>query len=314
MMQSNQADITETLRKLLADVGSGDLSAVRAARLKKITKKRLKTFEAGLDALDALLVAIESRTEELEAQAVADTAVDPEPAALAAMALDEAAEAELPSVVVEDEVDSIPPEDGVAHDEAETIVTKDVVTAVSHADLAGAPSTAADSSTQALPVEDRPTPPAGTPAVRGEPLPLDGDVPSPGWTRGAELLFDDALRLFRLGDSEGALISLERLLSSTDLNDDLVEFVNVNQDRLLDLYQAIIGPWELVPRRVGVRADPLPESFFTTSKIEIVLDRVDGTASLDDIMSHGGMTPLESVAVLSQLFRAKVISTEQTTH
>ena len=141
--------------------------------------------------------------------------------------------------------------------------------------------------------------------------PIPDEEATPGWTRPAELLFDDALRLFRLGDSDGALISLERLLASTDLNDDLSEFIRVNEERLLDLYHAIIGPWEKVPVRITENDEPMPLSFFKVPKISVVLKHINGRLSMADIMAKNTMSRLETVAVISQLLRAKCITTEE---
>jgi hypothetical protein len=143
-----------------------------------------------------------------------------------------------------------------------------------------------------------------------EPTPIIQEEATPGWTRPAELLFDDALRLFRLGDSDGALISLERLLATMELNDDLREFIRVNEDRLLDLYHAIIGPWDKVPIPRRENDEPMPACFLATPKIAIVLKQIDGRNSMADIMQANSMTKLETVAVLSQLLRAKTITTD----
>lgn len=139
------------------------------------------------------------------------------------------------------------------------------------------------------------------------------EEPTPGWTRPAELLFDDALRLFRLGDSDGALISLERLLTAMDLNEDLREFIRVNEDRLLALYQAILGPWEKVPQRCE-SPEPMPPAFFSAPKVSHMLDRINGRASLDDLMQDQMLTRLETIAVVSQLLRAKAITTDAIVH
>jgi hypothetical protein len=142
------------------------------------------------------------------------------------------------------------------------------------------------------------------------PQPEEDDPPSPGWTRRSELLYDDMLRLFRLGDSDGALISLERLLTSTPLNADLEEFVQVNEDRLLELYVAVLGKWASKPVRATEIEGPIPPAFLRFSKIAEVLELVDGSTSFADIVSNTNMTRLETTAVLSQLVRSKLIVVE----
>lgn len=136
------------------------------------------------------------------------------------------------------------------------------------------------------------------------------DQATPGWTRTAELLFDDALRLFRLGDSDGALISLERLLASTELNEDLREFIRVNEDRLLDLYHAVIGPWEKVPAHCTDNDEPMPSTFLTGPKIQLILGQIDGKATFEELMAMNELSRLETIAVMSQLMRCKTITTD----
>ncbi|MFT5430822.1 MAG: hypothetical protein ACI9OJ_001500 [Myxococcota bacterium] len=137
------------------------------------------------------------------------------------------------------------------------------------------------------------------------------DSITPGWTRPAELLFEDTLRLFRLGDSDGALISLERLLASMELNDDLREFVRVNEERLLQLYHAVLGPWTRIPKRHTPKGFHMPKAFFEARKVGIVLGKITDTNSIGDIMEGGEMSRLEAVATLSQLVRARAVVMEE---
>lgn len=137
------------------------------------------------------------------------------------------------------------------------------------------------------------------------------DSITPGWTRPAELLFEDTLRLFRLGDSDGALISLERLLASMELNDDLHEFVRVNEERLLQLYHAVLGPWTRIPKRHTPKGFVMPKAFFEARKVGIVLGKITDSNSIGDIMDGGEMSRLEAVATLSQLVRARAVVMEE---
>jgi hypothetical protein len=144
--------------------------------------------------------------------------------------------------------------------------------------------------------------------LRGFEAPPPSDTPTEGWTWAAELLFDDVLRLFGLNDSEGALVSLERLLTSTELNQDLVEFISMNEERLIDLYKLRFGTFDKVPLQ-GRSREHFPNAFYT-NKVSTVMDLVDGRRTIESIISGCGMSQLEAVSVLSQLVRAGIVMTE----
>lgn len=136
---------------------------------------------------------------------------------------------------------------------------------------------------------------------------------SAGWTRRAELLFEDALRLFRLGDVDGGLISLERLLVSGELNADLREFVDVNQDRILEQYETLMSPWQKVPELLDPGTVPGVGPITALPKIARVLGLVNGRISVSEIAE---LLPtyrrLEVISAVSQLIRFKVVNLRET--
>ena len=136
---------------------------------------------------------------------------------------------------------------------------------------------------------------------------------SAGWTRRAELLFEDALRLFRLGDVDGGLVSLERLLVSTDLNADLREFVDVNQDRILEQYETLMSPWQKVPELLEPGSVPGVGPITALPKLARVLGLVNGQVTVSEIAQ---LLPtyrrLEVISALSQLIRYKVVNLRET--
>jgi len=273
MTQHSSANIGNMLKALLDASQSSDLSALRAERLGEITSRKQKTIDATFEVLDELLAELEERT-----TAVTEGTITPPAAA---------------ESTVDSDTSEVPSDDVMAvHD---TVQTPEGFVWDPDDDDED------DTDTGEMPAPDSPVD-----------IVLD-QGPSPGWQRSHELLFDDALRLFKLGDSDGALVSLERLLASCQLNDDLQEFVKVNEERLMEVYEVLLGPWEKVPLRIECD-EPLPDSFFHTEKIVQILALVDGTASLSDIFSSTDMSALEVASVLSQLIRARAISTEATTH
>jgi hypothetical protein len=125
--------------------------------------------------------------------------------------------------------------------------------------------------------------------------------------RTAELLYEDVLWLFSVNDGEGALISLERLLMLGRLDGEAREFVELNAEKLLHLYESYIGPFTKVPTRGDVAVDSMPKTYLEIPAIERVFRLVDGKRSLGDIMDTSPLTRIETCAGLEQLNRARVI-------
>lgn len=126
-----------------------------------------------------------------------------------------------------------------------------------------------------------------------------------GWQAEVELLYNDVLRLFSLGDTDGALVSLERLLIIAPINDQIRNFLRVNESKLMKLYEGVMGPWSNVPRRLD---NPHAPTFFKQhAKFKTILHLVDGRRDLGSILEESYFLPLETCAVLNQLIRSKVI-------
>ncbi len=332
------------LREIVSDAGTIDFPSLRTARLKALPKSRRIAMEATLAALDALMLTLRERETAIALRP--PTAPVEEPVAILPMTpalierdrlamangttqpiaqtdsddtLESTARFPGPVIRRDTPTEALPPDDDrpttILNAVTETdirdalrategAVQPDVVERELSDDLAEMSTRGASKTVLDLPAV-RPEDVAPEPEV----TPIADDQPTPGWTRVAELLFDDALRLFKLGDSEGALVSLERLLAANELNSDLEEFVRVNEDRLVEVYQTLIGPWEKVPRRVAP-IEPMPARFFENAKIARVLARVDGRTSIGRLLDEGGgMSRLEVAAVVSQLLRTKSIST-----
>lgn len=126
-----------------------------------------------------------------------------------------------------------------------------------------------------------------------------------GWQAEVELLYNDVLRLFSLGDTDGALVSLERLLIIAPINDQIRNFLRVNESKLMKLYEGVMGPWSNVPHKVD---NPHAPVFFKQhAKFKTILHLVDGKRDLGTILEESYFLPLETCAVLNQLIRSKVI-------
>jgi hypothetical protein len=154
-------------------------------------------------------------------------------------------------------------------------------------------------------------------AADAEPLPDEPhdepegmlDLQDVMWTREVELLYDDVLYLFHNGDMEGALISLERLLVLAPPSEAIQEFIALNETKLVDLYENLIGPWTRVPRR-NEAARTMPPAYTQDPKISKVLSTIDGETAFSAVISAVPMSRLEVCSILNQLMRAQLITTE----
>ncbi|MCA9518994.1 MAG: hypothetical protein KC635_28865, partial [Myxococcales bacterium] len=155
--------------------------------------------------------------------------------------------------------------------------------------------------------------PAPAPAPVAEPktkrLP-EGPIlkPASGPSRAVTLLYDDILWLVSINDWAAALISLERLLVMAALQGDVKEFVDVNEVKLMNVYESYLGPLEKRPKRALSTIDnTMPGGYERAEKIASVLDLVDGERDLKQILRDSDYSPLETCAALNQLRRAGVV-------
>ncbi len=118
----------------------------------------------------------------------------------------------------------------------------------------------------------------------------------------AQNLYEDVRALFEIGDREGALISLERLIVLAPLAPQVEAFLEHNESRLLEYYEQAFGPWSRVVRMA--EENRMPGGFTTLAKVVAVTSHVDGQRPLSDIISLSGLRTIEACAVLSQLVRS----------
>ncbi len=125
--------------------------------------------------------------------------------------------------------------------------------------------------------------------------------------KAAELLYEDVLWLFSINDGEGALVSLERMLMLGSLEGEAEEFLRLNGDKLLNLYEGYLGPFTKVPSRGETDIGHMPIGYLEHGLMKSILDMVDGTRSIDAILQISPFSPLETCAGLEQLRRARIL-------
>jgi Asp-tRNA(Asn)/Glu-tRNA(Gln) amidotransferase A subunit family amidase len=123
-------------------------------------------------------------------------------------------------------------------------------------------------------------------------------------------LYDDVRALFEIGDREGALISLERLVVVAPLSPEILGFLAHNEERLLEYYQGVFGPFTRVPA-LAPGEHRMPPSYYALEKIKIVSDLIDSRRNVAQIIEASGLSQIEACAVLSQLVRASALDVGQ---
>ncbi len=123
-------------------------------------------------------------------------------------------------------------------------------------------------------------------------------------------LYDDVRALFEIGDREGALISLERLVVVAPLTPQIEAFLHHNEARLLEYYQGVFGPFTRIPALVQSE-QRMPAGYYAMEKIRRIAGLVDGRRTVEQILAQSDMSRIEACAVLSQLVRSAALDVGQ---
>lgn len=118
-----------------------------------------------------------------------------------------------------------------------------------------------------------------------------------------QILLEDIVSLQALEDKEGAVVSLERLLTIAPMSAQVEAFLSHNEAKLLQYYEMVFGPLTRVAR-LKESDSGMPPGYFRLPKIRAVVQLLDGTRTVADVMSGAGLRRIEACAVLSQLSRA----------
>lgn len=126
--------------------------------------------------------------------------------------------------------------------------------------------------------------------------------------RAAELLYEDVLWLFGINDGEGALVSLERLLMLGKIEGEARDFLEINGDKLVGLYEQVLGPFTRVPTRGSTSPGEMPIGYLDYAPLRAVLEKVDGERTIAAILDGVTASRLDACAALEQLHRARIVS------
>lgn len=147
--------------------------------------------------------------------------------------------------------------------------------------------------TVAVPEPPPPEVPVDTPQARAE----------VHWDGAQRMLYEDVVRLFDLGDSAGAMISLERLVMLSPEAEELTVFLEKNGELLLRLYRDSLGSMDRVPVPVRDRQPVRIPSEHPSLFLDI-LRQADGHRTLRDIVRKVPAAELRTLVVVSHLARS----------
>jgi hypothetical protein len=126
----------------------------------------------------------------------------------------------------------------------------------------------------------------------------------------ADNLFSDVKSLFEIGDREGALVSLERMIVVAPLTRSIKNFLSHNESRLLDYYQNVFGPFNR-PVSMKTGDETMPAAYFALAKVAKISALIDGNTTVQEVIDSSGLTTIETCAVISQLYRSSSVEIGQ---
>ncbi len=126
----------------------------------------------------------------------------------------------------------------------------------------------------------------------------------------SQVLYEDIGALFEIGDREGALVSLERLLTVSPISPQIETFLAHNEARLLEYYESVLGPWSRVVKLRDTDGG-MPPAYFNFDKMMRVVSLLDGNRPLSRVLAESGLRHIETCAVLSQLARSASLDLSQ---
>ena len=149
-----------------------------------------------------------------------------------------------------------------------------------------------------------PLPAEATPAAPT--IAMDQVVAPVVWSALHDNLYEDILWLFKMGDNEGALNSLARLMDLGDGTEELQRFLTINKEKLFDLYHRLVGePESVVERQEGAVIGD--RYFFQRAEVEALLDSVNGATPISELLSSAGLPELKVFSHLHRIRREGLV-------
>lgn len=131
-------------------------------------------------------------------------------------------------------------------------------------------------------------------------------APKVNWGPCEQLLYEDIVTLFELGDQAGAMVSVERLLMLSPKAHELDIFLERNEATLKKLYEDYFGSFDriLVPLR---NAHPIKIPTPDAAAVMDVLRLVDGQRTLREVIRLSRLGEVRGLVSLAHLARSGFI-------
>jgi len=140
------------------------------------------------------------------------------------------------------------------------------------------------------------------------PQPEMEELPPQIWTRQHDLLYEDVLWLFRIGDNEGALVSLGRLLAVAADTQELQRFLEINESKLVSLYERMLGSFQLP---LQVSDDGVGDRYFIRPQDASTLLRLGKECdSLGQLIERAPISRMQTLALVHRLHSEGLLSVQ----
>ena len=142
------------------------------------------------------------------------------------------------------------------------------------------------------------------------PLPMSASQVPPSRAAADNAFAESMLERLAAGDYEGASLAAEALLEYRPRDQDALDCAQIAKSELRKTYVARLGSLDRVPYvAMG------PEAIISLQGLDfragLVLSRVDGLATLHDVVESGEIPSHEALRILSELFLRRVIAFEE---
>jgi hypothetical protein len=155
--------------------------------------------------------------------------------------------------------------------------------------------------TMPAPVSSRP------PRSMPPPLPDSASTIPPARAAADDAFAESMMERLAAGDYHAASLAAEALLEYRPRDQDALDCAEIARSELRKLYTSRLGSLERVPHvAMG------PEAIFSLQALDFragyLLSRIDGVASLYEVVESGSLPSLEALRILSELLLRRVIA------
>lgn len=128
----------------------------------------------------------------------------------------------------------------------------------------------------------------------------DEDAPQI-WTEQHDRLYEDILWLFRVGDNEGALVSLGRLLDVAEDTPELQRFLDINEAKLVGLYERLLGAFD---QPVKVPETGIGDRYFwNVEEAQDLLRMGRDTGTMAGLIDRTSLTRIKTLSLAHRFHR-----------